>query len=166
LIAYDPYIKASDVSGLGVELTQLGHLLRQSDVVTVHVVLTPETQHMLGYEEFRMMKRPACVVNTARGGAIHQAALATALQEGLIAGAALDVFEDEPLPMDDPLRLVDPTRLILTPHIVGNNYESRETGNRMAVASIIQLLRGQVPENVLNPDAISMWQERLSRLNA
>lgn len=166
LIAYDPYIKPAEVAGLGVELTDLGFLLRESDVITVHVVLTPETYQMLGYNEFRMMKRTAYLVNTARGGAIHQSELATALQEELIAGAALDVFEDEPLPRDDPLRSVDPTRLILTPHIVGNNYESRETGNRMAVKSVISLMHGRVPENVLNPGTIPLWHERLSRLSS
>ena len=164
LIAHDPYIKASEVAGLGVELTDLQYLLQEADVVTVHVVMTPETHRMLGYEEFRMMKRTAYVVNTARGTALHQFELAKALEEGLIAGAALDVFEDEPLPADDPLRSIDPTRLILTPHIVGNNYESRETGNRMAVKSVIALMHGRVPEDVLNPEAIPLWQERLLRL--
>lgn len=166
LLAHDPYVEAREVAALGVELTDFGTLLREADVVTVHTVLTPETEHMLGYEELQVMKRTAFVVNTARGGVIRQADLARALEEGLIAGAALDVFEDEPLPMDDALRSVDPARLILTPHIVGNNHASRETGHRMAVGSIVQLLQGRVPEHVLNPDAIPLWRERSSRLAA
>lgn len=163
-LAYDPYVESQEVAPLEVELTNLENLLSESDLVTVHAVLTAETTHMLGYEEFRMMKRTAFLVNTARGGVIRQPELAKALDEGLIAGAALDVFEDEPLSMEDALRSVDPTRLILTPHIVGNNYESRETGNRMAVRSIVRLMQGEVPENVVNPGATPLWRERLRRL--
>ncbi len=78
----------------------------------------------------------------------------------MIAGAALDVFEKEPLPMDDPLRSLDPTRLILTPHIIGNSIISRDLGHRMAIKTILSLLGGELPANVLNPEAIPRWRGR------
>ena len=112
------------------------------------------------------MKPGAYLVNTSRGGVVDQIALIIALREEWIAGAALDVFEKEPLPPESPLRGIDSTRLILTPHSIGNNLLARESGYRMAIETILSLLRGEPPESVLNPKGIPSWRQRLeSRLS-
>jgi len=163
LIAYDPYVDQRQFKQLGVERVSLEELLRESDIVSIHVVLSSETTHMIGPKELRMMKPSAYLVNTARGEVIPQDDLAAALREGVIAGAALDVFEEEPLPKESSLRTIDPTRLIMTPHIIGNNLPSRMSGQRMALESMLCLLRGEIPSTVLNREAIPRWQERFAR---
>ena len=160
LLAYDPYVKGEEVEQLGVEMTSLEEVLGQSDVVSIHAVLNQETRHLISRRELQLMKSSAFLVNTSRGGTIDQQELASALKENVIAGAALDVFEKEPLPMDDPLRSLDPTRLILTPHVIGNSIISRDLGHRMAIETILSLLKGEHPDNVLNPEGFPRWRER------
>jgi D-3-phosphoglycerate dehydrogenase len=160
VLGYDPYVKQETVAPLGVKLVPLSELLQQSDVVTVHVVLTRETRGMIGLNELKMMKPTAFLINTSRGPALNENDLVLALNEKIVAGAALDVFDEEPLRADSPLRQVDPSRLILTPHIIGTNPGSIEAGQRMAAASILALLDGKVPDTVVNPKAIERWRER------
>lgn len=160
VLGYDPYIEQDTVADLGVHMVSLEELLRQSDLVTLHVVLTRETRGMLGMREFKMMKPTAFIVNTSRGPALREAELVQALNEKVIAGAALDVFEEEPLPMKNPLRQVDPTRLILTPHNIGANPGSAESGQKMAAQSMLAILDGKIPDTVVNPEAIDRWKER------
>jgi D-3-phosphoglycerate dehydrogenase len=160
VLGYDPYVKPETVASLGVKMVSLEELLRQSDLVTIHVVLTRETRGMLGMREFKMMKPTAFIVNTSRGQAIKEAELAQALDENLIAGAALDVFEQEPLPTGNPLRQVDPLRLILMPHNIGANPGSAEAGQKMAAESMLAILAGKVPDTIVNPLAIPRWKER------
>lgn len=160
VLGYDPYIEQDTVAGLGVHMVSLEELLRQSDLVTLHVVLTRETRGMLGMREFKMMKPTAFIVNTSRGPALKEAELVQALNEKVIAGAALDVFQEEPLPMKNPLRQVDPTRLILTPHNIGANPGSAEAGQKMAAQSMLAILDGKIPDTVVNPQAIDRWKER------
>jgi D-3-phosphoglycerate dehydrogenase len=160
VLGYDPYVKQETVANLGIKMVSLEELLKSSDAVTVHVVLTRETRGMLGMREFKMMKPTAFIVNTSRGPALKEAELVQALNEKLIAGAALDVFEEEPLPMESPLRQVDPMRLILTPHNIGANPGSAEAGQTMAAQSILAILDGKVPDTIVNPLAIERWKER------
>ena len=160
VIGYDPYVKPETVASLGVRMVSLEELLQQSDLVTLHVVLTRETRGMLGMREFKMMKPTAFIVNTSRGQAIKEAELVQALNEKIITAAALDVFEQEPLPMDNPLRQVDPLRLILTPHNIGANPGSAEAGQKMAAESMLAILDGKIPDTVVNPLAIPRWKER------
>lgn len=160
VLGYDPYVKQETVTSLGVTMVSLDELLKQSDVVTLHVVLTRETRGMLGMSEFKKMKPSAFVVNTSRGPAIRENELVQALNGKIIAAAALDVFDEEPLAGDSALRQVDPSRLILTPHIIGTNPGSIEAGQRMAAASILSLLEGKVPDTVVNRQAIERWKER------
>ncbi len=160
VLGYDPYVRQETVIDLGVKMVSLEELLRQSDLVTLHVVLTRETRGMLGMREFKMMKPTAFIVNTSRGAALKEAELAQALNEKVIAGAALDVFEEEPLPMGNPLRQVDPMRLILTPHNIGANPGSGEAGQKMAAQSMLAILDGRIPDTVVNPLAIPRWKER------
>lgn len=160
LLGYDPYVEQEAVAEFGVKMVGLEELLRTSDIVTLHVVLTKETRGMIGLQEFKAMKRTGYLINTSRGAAIKEPDLIQALNENIIAGAALDVFDQEPLPKHSNLREVDPGRLILTPHIIGNNPGSLEAGQRMAAESILSILDGKAPDTVVNPAAIARWKER------
>jgi D-3-phosphoglycerate dehydrogenase len=160
LLGYDPYVSQETVTAMGVKMVSMDELLRESDVVTLHVVLTKETRGMIGLRELKMMKPTAFLVNTSRGAALKEEELIQALNDGIIAAAALDVFQEEPLPMASKLRDVDPTRVILTPHIIGNNPGSLEAGQRMAAASILSILDGKIPDTVVNPAAVERWKER------
>ena len=160
VLGYDPYVSQESVGDLGIKMVSLDELLQESDLVTLHVVLTRETRDMIGIRELKLMKPTAFIVNTSRGPAIKEPDLIQALNEKLIAGAALDVFAHEPLPMDDPLRQVDPLRLIITPHNIGANPGSAEAGQKMAAQSILAILDGKIPDTIVNPLAIPRWKER------
>jgi phosphoglycerate dehydrogenase-like enzyme len=154
--ASDPYVPGT----LG-----LDDLLRTSDVVSLHVVLTKETRNMIGARELALMKPSAMLVNTSRGGAIVEAALAEAIDSGHIAAAALDVFQQEPINMDNPLLQCDADRVILTPHAIGHNLETGPTGVQMAFDNIDRALRGELPESVINPEIVPAWQRRMAMLH-
>jgi len=160
VLGYDPYVKQETVASLGIKMISLDELLKESDLVTLHVVLTRETRGMIGMRELKLMKPTAFIVNTSRGPAIKEADIVQALNEKIIAGAALDVFDEEPMPMDNPLRQIDPYRLILTPHNIGANPGSSEAGQRMAAQSMLAILDGKVPDTVVNPLVIPRWKER------
>src|SRR5258708_4087208 len=115
IIAYDPYVPPSHFLTHGVTAVDYQTLLRESDVLSFHVVLTRETRYMFGEAERKLMKPNAIVLNTARGKVIDEKALARAIAEGRIRGAAIDVFEEEPLPVDSPLRKLG-ERVLLSPH--------------------------------------------------
>jgi D-3-phosphoglycerate dehydrogenase len=108
----DPYVEPAIAHAVGAKLVDLDTLVRESDVVTVHVVLTAETRHIIDQARLRAMKPTAYLVNTSRGGAVDTAALVRAIEEGWIAGAALDVYEDEPLGPDSALRQLDPEQVM------------------------------------------------------
>jgi phosphoglycerate dehydrogenase-like enzyme len=160
ILGYDPYVTQETVVSLGIKMVSLDELLKESDLVTLHVVLTRETRGMIGMRELKLMKPTAFIVNTSRGPAIKEADMVQALNEKIIAGAALDVFDEEPMPMENPLRQIDPYRLILTPHNIGANPGSSEAGQRMAAQSMLAILDGKVPDTVVNPLAIPRWKER------
>ncbi len=124
----------------GCDLAPLDELLRASDFISIHVPLTPRTGLMIGDREFRLMKRSAVIVNTARGGVIDHEALLRALHEGRIAGAGLDVTAVEPLPPGDPL--FDAPNVVLLPHIGSASYETRARMASMAVDNCIAGLQG------------------------
>jgi phosphoglycerate dehydrogenase-like enzyme len=159
-LGYDPYVSQESVQPLGIKMVSLEELLRASDVVTLHVVLTRATRNMISLRELKLMKPTAYIINTSRGPAINEVDLTQALNEGIIAGAALDVFETEPTPASNPLRRIDPNRLIMTPHNIGTNPGSSEAGQRMAAESILSILDGKAPDTVVNPDAIGPWRQR------
>ena len=160
VLGYDPYVSQETVAPFGIKMVELEELLRSSDVVTLHVVLTKETRNMLRLEQLKIMKRSAYLINTSRGPAVNEQDLITALNEDLIAGAALDVFDEEPLPLASKLREVNPAKLILTPHIIGNNPGSLEAGQRLAAQSILAILEGKAPDTIVNPAAVPRWRER------
>ena len=119
----------------------LDELLEQSDYVSLHTPLTPETRHLMGAEQFKRMKKTAYLINTARGGVVDQVALREALEAGEIAGAGLDVTEPEPLPKDDPL-LTAPN-LLVVPHVGSATFRTRSRMADMAVDNLLAALAGK-----------------------
>lgn len=126
VLAFDPALGPDHAlwQAGGARRCELDELLRESDVVTIHVPLTPQTRHLLDASRIARMKSGAVLINTARGGVVEEAAVADALRRGALAGAALDVFESEPLPAGSPL--AGAPNLILTPHIAGLTRESNQ----------------------------------------
>ncbi|OGR03898.1 MAG: phosphoglycerate dehydrogenase [Deltaproteobacteria bacterium RIFOXYD12_FULL_50_9] len=153
VIAYDPHMPKELVDTLGVELVSLDELCRRSDFFTVHVPLTKETKHRVSTNEFKLMKKSAMFIDCARGGVVDEAALYEALKSGLIAGAALDVFEVEPTTLENPLLSLE--NFICTPHLGASTAEAQEN---VAVAIAKQvadyLLTGTVV-NAVNVPSVS-----------
>ncbi|WP_217475729.1 2-hydroxyacid dehydrogenase [Stutzerimonas stutzeri] len=134
----------------GLERRSFEQLLAESDFVCLTVPLTEQTEHLLGYEQCRAMKRSAFLINIARGRVVDEAGLIRALDEGLIAGAGLDVFEQEPL-QESPLLRMD--NVVTLPHIGSATHETREAMANRAVENICQALRGERPRDLVNPEA-------------
>src|SRR6266571_8910048 len=152
VMAYDPYLSASRARSLQVELTEeLDDLLAHSDFLTLHTPLTAETHHLIDAAHLAKTKRGVRIINCARGGLIDEAALGDALRSGQVAGAALDVFETEPLPVDSPLRGL--RNLILTPHLGASTMEAQESvGIEIAQAIRAALLEGTIRNAVNMPN--------------
>jgi D-3-phosphoglycerate dehydrogenase/microcystin synthetase protein McyI len=152
VLAYDPYVPAARAQALGVQAVgSLDELLAAADIVSMHPELTPATTGMIGEAQLRRMKPGAYLVNTARGKVVQQAALVRALREGWIAGAALDVYEDEPMGPASPLYALD--NIILMPHVAGLTGEAVEGMSLSAVRQVLQALAGRRPAHILNPTA-------------
>jgi D-3-phosphoglycerate dehydrogenase / 2-oxoglutarate reductase len=145
VIGYDPYAKDVVVDGKPVELVSLEELLTRSDVVDLHVPGSAETKHLLNAAAFARMKPSAYLVNTCRGVVVDTDALVEALRQGQIAGAGLDVFEEEPLPMDHPLRSFP--EVILTPHAAFYSEEAVDDVRADTCVNIVNVLTGQPPIN-------------------
>jgi phosphoglycerate dehydrogenase-like enzyme len=160
IIAYDPYVPPAQFLTHNVQRVDYETLLRESDVVSFHPVLTKETRYMFGEEQIKLMKPTAIVLNTARGKIIDEKALARAIDEGRIRGAAIDAFEEEPLPMDSALRKLG-DRVLLSPHSASftEGGELRQ-GVAWATRSVVTALKGGIPDNVYNRDVIPRWKER------
>lgn len=126
-------------------------LLKESDFITIHCPLTRDTYHAFGMEEFKKMKRTACIINTSRGPVIDEEALAKALKEGIIFAAGLDVFEKEPEVHPD---LLDCPNAVLIPHLGSASVETRSRMAEIAAKNIVARLSGETPPNAVNPDAL------------
>ncbi len=148
VVAYDPYLNAEQPGVDSIPVVGLDELLASSDYVSVHCPLNASTRHLLGKRELELMKPTAYLINTARGPIVDQSALTALLTRGALAGAGLDVFEQEPLVVDDPLRSLD--NVILTPHSASVSVESTLECRRTAVEHVVTVLRGQVPADVVN----------------
>jgi len=147
LLYYDVTRKREVEDELNTQHTELNNLLSTSDIITLHMPLTSETHHLISHREFNMMKKGAYLINMARGKIIDENALIEALRSGKLAGAALDVFEEEPPKADNPLLSFD--NVVLTPHI---GASSREAMRRMAIQSaegILKVFRGETPPNIV-----------------
>lgn len=137
-IVYDPYLTEDRAEALNARLVELGEVLDNADVISIHVPLTDETRGLINDETLSRMRRGALVINASRGGVIDELALGRALEAGKIAGAALDVYEREPLPVDSPLR--DAPNLILTPHLGGSTAEAQVEVAREVAAHVVRRL--------------------------
>ncbi len=157
VIAYDPYLSAETATRLGVELVPLDELFARADFISVHTPLTAETRGIVGKDAFAKMKKGVRIVNCARGGIVDEAALAEALRSGQVAGAALDVFVEEPPPKDHPLLGLD--GLVATPHL-GASTDEAQINVAIAIAEQVAdfLTRGEVRNAVNFP---SLSAERL-----
>jgi (S)-sulfolactate dehydrogenase len=142
VIACDPYLDDDDPAWKLARRATLGELLETADAVSLHVPLTSETRRMIGPDQFALMKPGAVIVNTARGGVLDEAALAEAMASGHLGGAALDVFETEPLTAEATARFRGLKNLILTPHIAGLTEESEIRVSTMVVDKVIAHLEG------------------------
>jgi phosphoglycerate dehydrogenase-like enzyme len=152
VLAHDPYVAAEDAAALGVTLTDLDNLCAESDFVSMHVHVTPETERMIGAAQLARMKPTAYFVNAGRAGAVDEQAFYAALRQGRIAGAALDVYHTEPLPADSPL--YDLPNVILLPHIAGNSADIPRHQSRLAVDELERLLSGRRPRAIVNPEVL------------
>jgi len=153
IIAFDPYVPEEKMREIGIEPVSLDKLLKESDVISIHTPLTKETRHMIRYEKFKLMKRDAVLVNTSRGGVVKTDDLVRALEEGLIAFAALDVLEDEPPPADHLLLKFE--NVVLTPHAAFYSEGSLKEVKRTAAEEIVRVLTGRKPLSCVNPDVLN-----------
>ena len=138
MLVYDPYL--SDVPP-GIRQVSLEELMRESDIVTIHARLLPDTHHLVGEKEIGMMKPNAVIINTARSGLLDQNALVRALQEKRITGAALDVFDREPIPVDDPIMALD--NITMTPHAAGTTDDAFYGSPVLCAGHIVNWLLGE-----------------------
>jgi D-3-phosphoglycerate dehydrogenase len=160
VIAYDPYIEPAKFLLHNVQAVDYETLLREADVVSFHVVLTKETRFMFGAHEIALMKSSAIVINTSRGKVIDEGAIAEALQGCRLQAAAIDAFEEEPLPAESPLRNLG-DKVLLAPHSASFTQGGElGPGIEWATRSVISALAGRVPDNVYNKAVITHWLER------
>jgi len=152
MLAYDPYVEELVMSQYGVEPASLTELLKRSDIVSMHAPSTPEAHHMLTEEHFRLMKPSALFVNTGRGPTVDEPALTKALQEGWIAGAGLDVLEEEPPAPTNPLLRMD--NVILTAHVASASARFDPARRRRVGQEIALVLSGRWPRSCANPSVL------------
>jgi D-3-phosphoglycerate dehydrogenase len=152
VMTFDPYVTQADCDNAGVVKAELDDLLLQADFISIHAPLTPETQGLINLDRFRFMKRNAVIINTSRGPIIEEKALVKALDEGWIAGAALDVLPIEPPPKDN--LFIHMKNVILTPHAGFYSEEAVEDLRSTAALEVRRVLTGQQPEHLVNPDVL------------
>lgn len=145
---------------LGIKYVSFDELLRESDFITCHVPLLPSTYHLIGERELKLMKRSAYLINTSRGPVVDELALVKSLEEGQIAGTALDVFENEPR---IPKELIKMDNVVLMPHIGSASVETRTKMATIAVENLLSVLRGKVPPNLVNPEIIKTTQQNIRK---
>ena len=162
VVAYDPYVDADEMRKRHATKVQLDDLLRQADFVSINCPLTPETHRMIGAREFGLMQPTAYFITTARGFIHDEAALAEALANKRIAGAGLDVWEEEPPPHDHPLMQFD--NVLVSPHTAGATVESRENMSRFAAEQVLEILDGKRPPRLINPEVWPAYRERFARI--
>lgn len=144
IVAYDPYVQTAD----GIELLRLDEVLRAADIVSVHARYTADTDHLISAREIALMKPGAVLINTARSGLVDQAALVQALQQKRIRGAALDVFDTEPIPEQEELLTLD--NLTITPHVAGSTADAFTNSPKLFCSRLLQALKGEGALPVVN----------------
>jgi D-3-phosphoglycerate dehydrogenase len=151
VVTFDPYVPQSVLDQAGVERVEFADLVKMSDYISIHTPLLPETRHLFNASVFSQMKPGAVIVNTSRGPVVDEVALASALDAKQVAGAALDVLEQEP-PTSSPLFGRD--NVILTPHTSFYSVEALEELQTKAAEEVVRVLSGQAPRNPVNPEAL------------
>ncbi|MBI1396489.1 MAG: dehydrogenase [Betaproteobacteria bacterium] len=161
LLGCDPAVPQSAVNDLGVTMTDLETLLRSADFVSVNCLLDDRTKGLMGAKEFALMKPTAYFINTSRGPVVQEAALVNALRGNVIAGAAIDVFEQEPTPVDNPLLSFD--NVIVAPHAICHTDECMRMLGEGAFQAAVDLARGRKPRTIVNAEVLSQaaWAGRL-----
>lgn len=154
ILGHDPHLSAATIQSLGASPASLDAVLREADVVSLHVPLMASTRHLIDEAALSLMKPTAALVNTCRGPVVDEAALIRALREGRVYGAALDVMEKEPPDADNPLLAMDPRRVILTPHFAGSSEDSIVQLHREAAAAVEAVLDGRWPAATVNPRVV------------
>jgi D-3-phosphoglycerate dehydrogenase len=163
VLAYDPYLSAAQIVAKGAEKVEaLDDLLRQADYVSINCPYTRETRNLIGAREFGLMQRHAYFVTTARGGIHDEDALAAALGAKQIAGAGLDVWNDEPPPHEHRLMAFD--NVLVSPHTAGATHESRDNMARFAAEQLIDILDGKRPPRLINPEVWPAYCARFERI--
>ncbi|MBF8304194.1 MAG: NAD-binding D-isomer specific 2-hydroxyacid dehydrogenase, partial [Dehalococcoidia bacterium] len=158
VIAHDPFVPQAVAQGLGVELVDIDKLLTESDFISLHAALTPQNYHLINKERLLKMKKNAYIVNTARGGLIDEVALVEAIENGVIAGAALDVTEPEPPKPDSPLFKTN--KIILSAHTAQYSDEAINDLRRGVEENVFSVLRGEWPRGLVNPQAKDKYTKR------
>ena len=157
VLGYDPYADADWCARNQIRLVELNQLFAESDYVSLHLPVGPDTRKLMNRETLSRMKPGAILVNTARGALVDEEALAESLRSGHLGGAALDVFDVEPLPLDSPLLQLD--RVLFSGHLAGLDVESQADSLTMAAENILKLYRGELPEGCLqNLKGQSAWK--------
>ena len=151
ILFYD-VVPRPEIEKLGAKKADLDTLLKQSDFVSIHVPLMKETHHLMNEQKLRLMKKTAYLINNSRGPVVDEKALYKALKEGWIAGAALDVFEQEPIPVDSPLLKLD--NVVVAPHISSASLETRSRMAEMVAENLVAFFEGKKPPNLINPDVM------------
>lgn len=160
-MAHDPYADKALAAELGIELVDLDSLFSRADVLCVNCPLSPQTHHLVNAERLALMKPSAYLINTARGPIVDQAALTAVLQAGAIAGAGLDVLEQEPPDADDPILALD--NAIITPHALCWTDQLFEGIGAAGVCAVLDVMTGQAPKGIVNRDIVEdpNWCDRL-----
>jgi D-3-phosphoglycerate dehydrogenase len=162
ILAYDPYVNRGIFKEKKVEPVSLDRLLEESDFISIHANLTPENRHLIGPEQFKKMKRNVFIINTARGGLIDEPALCDTLAHGNIAGAGLDVTDQEPVPLDSPLLKFD--NVILTGHNAGTSPESKARAATQPAEELSRVMRGEWPLGLVNPEVKEKFMAKWGRM--
>ena len=153
LLAYDEHQDEEAATELGVTFTPLDNLLKESDFVSLHCTLTPNTRHLIGSAQLAMMKSSAILINASRGPVVDSDALADALRDGTIWAAGLDVTDPEPLPAEHPLVTIP--NCIVVPHIASASIVTRNEMARLAVENCLAVLNGTTPPHCVNPEVLA-----------
>ena len=151
LVYYKPTrLSADEENKLNVTYRQFFDLLREADILSLHCPLTPETKNLMNADNIASMKSGAMLINVSRGEIVDEQALADALRKGKLAGAAVDVFSDEPITSDNPLLKVDSDNLILSPHVAGVSEESKTRIMNMSIDNLAKFIKGETPDSLIN----------------
>jgi D-3-phosphoglycerate dehydrogenase len=161
VLAYDPYLSATEMAARGGEKVELDELMRRSDYVSISCPLTKDNRNMIGARQFALMQKHAYFITTARGFIHDEAALADALRNKQIAGAGLDVWAKEPPPSDHPLLQFD--NVLASPHTAGVTKEARENMGRIAAEQVLDALDGKRPPRIINPEVWPSYVKRFEK---